>query len=57
MASLKAEKHVYDEIAETSAVAFKFKEKGSNFDYATRLADTLHKKPMNEVLSWKAHYK
>lgn len=56
MASLKAEKNVYEELKETAAVEFQFKEKGSNFEYVTKLSENLHRIPMNEILSWKSKY-
>lgn len=54
--SLKPSKYIYEELAETNAIAFKFKEKSGNFDYVTLLSSTMQEKPLSEVLNWKYEY-
>jgi protease III len=56
ISSLKASQLIYEEMAETDAIAFKFKEKSRNFDYVTMLSATMQEKPLTEVLNWKYEY-
>lgn len=53
---LKADPQTYSEIAAASQVAFQFKEKNPNYSYVTDLSSTMHRIPLPEVISHRAHF-
>ena len=45
-----------NEIKVASEVFFQFKYKSANYSYATDLSSTMHRIPLPEVISYRAHY-
>jgi secreted Zn-dependent insulinase-like peptidase len=53
---LKADERIYNEIKAASELSFQFKEKSANYSYVTDLSSTIHRIPLPEVISYRAHF-